>query len=300
MGLLIWLVKQGPPRKKRAVRYANPGLVAYYWDGGAPKGHVVGDISSTGAYVYTKELWCVGTIVTLTLREAGDGETMPAAASSITLPCRVARHGQDGIGFNFMVHREEERKALKRFMRSGARFGSAGAEQGQALVELVVVIPMLFLLIALAFNFGTWLYGWVAVGNAARAAGDYAILSGSSAGLPPTATSSGLQGVINTDLTYLPNVSSSNPGACVRKNNNGTITTLMESPSGACATANSAYGAPQADPEAKAAGSTLTYPNMTIDITYTFTPFFLGSNVMGLPLTILSTTIHRRTVMRVL
>ena len=300
MGLLIWLVKQGPPRKKRAMRYANPGLVAYYWDGGAPIGHVVGDISSTGAYVYTKELWCVGTIVTLTLRETGDGETMPAAASSITLPCRVARHGQDGIGFNFMVQREVERKALKSFMRTAARLGSAGSEQGQALVEFLAVIPMLFLLIALAFNFGTWLYGWVAVGNAARAAGDYAILSGSSAGLPPTATSSGLQALINTDLTYLPNVSSSNPGLCVRKNNNGTITTLMESPSGACATANGAYGAAVLDPEAKATGSTLTYPSVTIDITYTFTPFFLGGNVLGLPLTILPTTIHRRTVMRVL
>jgi PilZ domain/TadE-like protein len=299
MGLLIWLVKQGPPRKKRAPRYANPGLVAYYWDGGAPKGHVVGDISSTGVYVNTKELWCVGTIVALTLQEAGDREAT-AAGSSITLPCRVVRHGEDGIGFNFVLKREEERKALKRFMRSGAKLGSAGGDRGQALVEFVAVIPMLFLLIALAFNFGTWLYGWVAVGNAARAAGDYAILSGSSAGLPPTATATGLQAVINTDLTHLPNTSGTNPGLCVRKNNNGTVTTLMEAPGGACASANSAYGAAALDPEAKAAGSALTYPSVTIDITYTFTPFFLGGNVLGLPLTILPTTIHRRTVMRVL
>jgi Flp pilus assembly protein TadG len=178
--------------------------------------------------------------------------------------------------------------------------GKAGAEQGQALVELAVAVPMIFLLIALAFNFGTWLYGWTAVGNAARAAGDYAILSGSSAGLPATATSSGLQSLISTDLTYLPNVSSSNPKACVQRNNNGTIAKLLEAPSGACATANSAYGAPPADTEAKASTTTLTYPNVTVDITYTFTPFFLGSKVLGLPLTVLPTTIHRRTVMRVL
>jgi Flp pilus assembly protein TadG len=299
MGLLVWLVRQGPPRKKRAVRYANPGLVGYYWDGGAPKQHVVGNISSTGAFVYAKELWCVGTIVTVTLQRDGDGERMNAV-SSITLPCRVVRHGEDGIGFNFVFQREEERKALRRFMRNTAKLGNAGAEQGQALVEFVAVIPMLFLLIALSFNFGTWLYGWVAVGNAARAAGDYAILSGSSAGLPPTATTTGLQAVINTDLTHLPNVSGTNPGLCVRKNNNGTVTTLMEAPGGACATANGAYGAAALDPEAKAAGSALTYPSVTIDITYTFTPFFLGGNVLGLPLTILPTTIHRRTVMRVL
>jgi hypothetical protein len=299
MGLLIWLLKQGPPRKKRALRYANPGLVAYYWDGGAPKEHAVGNISSTGAFVYAKELWCVGTIVTVTLQRAGEGERLDAV-SSITLPCRVARHGEEGIGFNFVVQREEERKALKRFMRNTARLGDGGADRGQALVEFLAVIPMLFLLIALAFNFGTWLHGWVAVGNAARAAGDYAILSGSSAGLPPTATSAGLQALINTDLTHLPNVSGSNPGLCVRKNNNGTITTMMEAPGGACATANSAYGAPPTDPEAKAAGSTLTYPSVTIDITYTFTPFFLGSRILGLPLTILPPTIHRRTVMRIL
>jgi Flp pilus assembly protein TadG len=296
MGLLIWLVRQGPPRKKRAVRYANPGLVAYYWDGGAPKGHVVGDISLTGAYVYTKELWCVGTIVTLTLQKAGDGETRPAAASSITLPCRVARHGQDGIGFNFMLRREEERKVLKRFMRSAAKLGSAGAEQGQALVEFLAVIPMLFLLIALAFNFGTWLYGWGAVGNAARAAGGYAIMGGAYAGLPPTATSATLQALVTTDLTHLPYQSSTNPKACIRKNNNGTITTLMEMPTGACAS----YSNPPADTEPIATGSTITYPNLAVDVTYTYTSFFTGTTILGLPLTVLPASIHRRAVMRML
>ena len=202
----------------------------------------------------------------------------------------------------------QARETSKRFRQSRARgkwrlprpVCHTCAAQGQALVELAVAVPMIFLLIALAFNFGTWLYGWTAVGNAARAAGDYAILSGTSAGLPATATSSGLQSLIGTDLTHLPNVSSSNPKACVQQNNNGTITKLLESPSGACATANTAYGNPPADTEAKAPTTTLTYPNVTVDITYTFTPFFLGSNILGLPLTVLPTTIHRRTVMRIL
>src|SRR4051794_12082424 len=164
MGLLIWLVKQGPPRKKRAMRYANPGLVAYYWDGGAPKKHVVKDISSTGVYVCTKELWCVGTIVALTLQDAGDGESK-AGVPAMVLPCRVVRHGEDGIGFNFMFQGNEARKALKRLMRGAGPQESRGSDgdRGQALVEFVAVIPMLFLLIALTFNFGTWLYGWVAV-----------------------------------------------------------------------------------------------------------------------------------------
>jgi len=75
---------------------------------------------------------------------------------------------------------------------------------------------------------------------------------------------------------------------------------LVVPTAGNAGAALSAYGAAALDPEAKAAGSALTYPSVTIDITYTFTPFFLGGNVLGLPLTILPTTIHRRTVMRVL
>ncbi len=164
----------------------------------------------------------------------------------------------------------------------------AKSTQGQALVELAVVIPMLFVLILLGLNFGTWLYGWIAVGNAARAAGDYAILGGAYAGLPPTASSSTLQSLITTDLTHLPNVSGSNPKACIKQNNNGAYTTLMERPSGACAS----YSNPPADPEPA------SYVSVAVDITYTYTSFFTGSNFLGLPLTVMPGSIHRRTVMR--
>jgi hypothetical protein len=202
------------------------------------------------------------------------------------LPCRVVRHGEDGIGFNFVLQREEERKALKRFMRNAAKLGEAGGDRGQALVEFVAVIPMLFLLIALAFNFGTWLYGWVAVGNAARAAGDYAMIGGAYAGLPPTATSATLQALVTTDLTHLPG--SANAKACIRQNDNGVFTTLLDMPSGACA----GYSDPPADPEPA------TYVSVAVDISYPYTSFFTGSNVLGLPLTVLPGAIHRRAVMR--
>jgi Flp pilus assembly protein TadG len=206
----------------------------------------------------------------------------------------VARHGQDGIGFNFMVQREQERKALKRFMGSAAKLGSVGGDQGQALVEFVAVIPMLFLLIALAFNFGTWLYGWVAMGNVARAAGDYAIMGGAYAGLPPTATAATLQSLVTTELTHLPNQNTAK--ACVRQNDNGVITTLLDMPSGTCAS----YSNPPADTEATAPGGTRTYPNLAVDVTYTYTSFFTGTTILGLPLTVLPGTIHRRAVMRLL
>ena len=186
-----------------------------------------------------------------------------------------------------------EKEGLSKLAVSGKQrcvraLSSARATHGQALVELAVAIPMIFLLIALAFNFGTWLYGWTAIANAARAAGDFAILGGAYAGLPPPATASTLQSLITTDLTYLPNVSSSNPTACIQENNNGTITKLMEMPSGACAN----YSNPPADPEPA------SYVSVAVDITYTYTSSFTGTTILGLPLKLLPSSIHRRTVMR--
>ena len=67
-------------------------------------------------------------------------------------------------------------------------------------------------------------------------------------------------------------------------------------PNGACAS----YSNPTADGEAVAAGSTVTYPNLAVDVTYTYTSFFTGSTFLGLPLTVLPSSIHRRTEMRML
>lgn len=291
MKLPSWL-KQALSGPERIEKYTNPGIVAYYWDGGAPKKHAIKDISSNGAYLYADEPWCVGTIITLTLqKEAEDG--VGDATTFAVLNCRVVRHTPDGAEIEFMLRTEEERKAVKQFMRKVAaqksgmseKVGESGAEGGQALVEFVAVIPLLFLLIALAFNFGTWLYGWVAVGNAARAAGDYAILGGAYAGLPPTATSATLQALVTTDLTHVPGT---NRKACIRQNNNGTYTTLMEMPGGACGI----YSNPPPDPEPA------TYVSVAVDISYTYTSFITGTSVLGLPLTALPSTIHRRAVMR--
>jgi Flp pilus assembly protein TadG len=289
MGLLIWLVRQGPPRKKRAVRYANPGLVAHYWDGGAPKGHIVGNVSSTGAFVYTKELWCVGTIVTVTLQETADGEA--TAGSSITLPCRVVRHGEDGIGFNFVLKREEERRALKRFMRSAAKLGEADGDRGQALVEFALTVPLLLLLIINIVNFGGWLYGWIAVGNAARAAADYAALGSSSVTNPREATAANVVSMTQIETASLPNWTSSNPTITVCQRYNGTTTLLRSTdpcPGGVIA--------PPADPEPT------FYTNVAVDVTYTYRPFIplFQFPSLGIYATIPPTAIHRRAVVRIL
>jgi Flp pilus assembly protein TadG len=183
---------------------------------------------------------------------------------------------------------------IRRNLHAIVRFDSRG-DNGQALVEFVVVIPMLFLLIVLAMNFGGLINAWINVENATRAAADYAIMSGDSAGNPTTATSTTLQNLINAEMAALPNLSSSNPNACVRENDNGTFTTLVEMPAGAC----SSYANPTSDTEVIVSGSTVTYATVAVDITYTYTSFFSGNSVMGLPLTVLPSTVHRRTVMRI-
>ena len=115
MKLPSWL-KQALSGPERTERYTNLGIVAYYWDGGAPKKHAVKDISSGGAYLYANELWCVGTVITVTFqKEAEDGEG--AATTFAVLNCRVVRHTPDGAEIEFMLRTEEERKAVKQFMR---------------------------------------------------------------------------------------------------------------------------------------------------------------------------------------
>jgi hypothetical protein len=166
------------------------------------------------------------------------------------------------------------------------------------MVELALIVPFAFLLIVIIMNFSGVINAWMSVSNAARAAGDYAILSGSSAGLPTTATSASLKSLINADLAALPNLGASNPAACIRKNNNGTPTTILETPSGACSDVK--LPALPGDGEFIAAGSTVTYANITVDITYTYTPFFLGTRIFGYALPGVPTRVHQRSVMRIL
>jgi Flp pilus assembly protein TadG len=175
------------------------------------------------------------------------------------------------------------------------RKGTAAGTRGEALVELTIIAPFVFLLVVLVINFAALINAWLVVANAARAAADYAILSGSSAGLPTTATSTSLQNLINTDLAALPGLSTSNPNACVRRNNNGTYTTIMEMPSGACAN----YSNPPSDGEPIASGNTTQYVNLAVDITYTYSPFMVGPRFLGYALPNIPTSVHQRSVMRV-
>ncbi len=117
MEFLSWW-EQKPSQKKRAERYTIPGLVAHYWDGGAPKERPVSDISFTGAYLGATERWYVGTILTITLQQQARENGTALAAPFVSVLCKVVRQDSDGgVGVRFMMQGNEERKALKRFIR---------------------------------------------------------------------------------------------------------------------------------------------------------------------------------------
>lgn len=87
--------------QRRAKRYPTPGMVAYYWTGGAPYSYHVGDISATGLFLLTKERWAPGTLIQMTLQKQ-DGR-INNADSSICVLSEVVRWGENGAGFNFIL-----------------------------------------------------------------------------------------------------------------------------------------------------------------------------------------------------
>lgn len=100
--------------RRLAPRIANPVVCAYFWNGAAPVPHPLGDISRTGAYMYTIERWYLGTIVQITLdanRNETELKSPESAAPTVTVWSKIVRHGADGVGMEFVLvkrsHREQ-------------------------------------------------------------------------------------------------------------------------------------------------------------------------------------------------
>lgn len=96
--ILHWLFPE--VNQRRAVRYPTPGLVAYYWTGGAPYSYQVNDLSATGLFLLTKERWAPGTLIQMTLQQQ-DGKS--TKNNSICVLSEVVRWGENGSGFNFIL-----------------------------------------------------------------------------------------------------------------------------------------------------------------------------------------------------
>ena len=111
-----------------AKRFHEPGLVAYYWTSGTPKACSVGNISSSGMYIFSDESWLPGSVIPMTLQKVGDAGQDPE--DWIAVLTQVVRSGPDGHGLAFFFsgsthlfgdeippERVADNKALKRFLK---------------------------------------------------------------------------------------------------------------------------------------------------------------------------------------
>jgi len=284
-----------PAESRRASRVPEPKVIVYYWDGAVPTGRQLRDVSSTGAYLYTSERWYPGTIIRLLLQErhsppaGGDIAAAPApAATSASIPARVVRHGSDGVAVEFLFRNAEDRQLLEKLIagmddQASSLVPKNQARRGQALIEFALVLPLLFLLIINAVNFGGFIFAWITIANAARAGAQYWVLGSAAITTPTPATASQVTTLVTNDIASLLGRSSLVVRVC--KNNNTVVT---------CTGTGSL--APPADPEPS------TYILTTVDVTYTFQPPIplWHFAALGISATLPPTTIHRRAVMRML
>lgn len=100
---LGWLVGVKPLRRgsdrRKGTRRAIPGLVAYFWTGGAPKAYEVANISTEGFYLLTEERWMPGTAILVTLQIGSVTKGEPD--TRISVQCKVVWAGSDGVGFEY-------------------------------------------------------------------------------------------------------------------------------------------------------------------------------------------------------
>jgi Flp pilus assembly protein TadG len=282
-----WLAAKDDKDPRRSPRYPQPEVLVHYWDGSAPEGRRIRDISQHGAYIYTPDRWYVGTIIRFILQyqpPAQDGCEAPPAVFTC-IPARVVRHGPEGVAVDFAFSNQEDRQALQRFLdqlpaKPALPMPSRAMshQNGQALVELALVIPLVFLLAVNAANFGGFLYAWITVAGAARSAGQYMIMSSASPGAPTAATLAQVTTLVTNDATSLLNRSSLVVAICTNKT----------------AAANSCTAL--FDPEAP------KYTLATVDVTYTYKPLIplFSFPKLGIGATLPSTAIHRKAVVRML
>jgi Flp pilus assembly protein TadG len=285
-----WLLQEKEEEQPwRAPRRTEPELVVHYWDGSAPEGRQLRDVSQSGAYIYTLERWYVGTIIRIILQGhppmmSEDGATVPTASTCIA--ARVVRHGSDGVAVEFVFRNKEEEETLRTFLAAIPAQPAitmapkpASKSEGQALVEFALIIPLVLLLAVNAANFGGFIFAWITVANAARDGAQYMVMSSNSPQQPTPATLAQITALVTADVSSLLNRSS--------------LVVAI------CTTTSTTTCAALADPESTTSS---LYTLATVDVTYTYQPFIplFSFPKLGISATLPSTTIHRKAVMRML
>ena len=135
---LRWLFPEAASTdRRRGERLPAPGLVAYYWTGGAPTAFQLGNVSRSGLYLLTEERWLPGTRIVMTLQKENGGKASSDDISRVE--SKVIRWGEDGVGCEFVQSgfvdlntgeieegRSFERQAFERFL---GRVVNASAKQ---------------------------------------------------------------------------------------------------------------------------------------------------------------------------
>lgn len=289
--LFDWL-RVNAPRTPRAPRQAY-AVKADYWDGGVSAARRVRNVSITGAYIETPDRWYPGTVLNITLQAEHVPDGSADGPKPVTVACRVVRLDVHGMGVQFVFEKPQQRKVIQQFL---AKVGlrnvptPANNEAGQSLIEFALMVPLIFLLIINAINFGGFFYAWVTMSSATRIGAQYEILGSASATSPQLATASTLSTIITAETSSLP----SSATYCLNTNSTSSaVTGTCSLPSGF---ASSTFPSIPADPEAP------TYELVALDTYYTYTPFIplFSFPVLGVYATIPPTQIHQRTLMRVI
>jgi Flp pilus assembly protein TadG len=144
------------------------------------------------------------------------------------------------------------RSAILKFSRS-----SLTSTRGTAVIETALTLPLLLGLLLNSANFGLYIYDWITIDNAARAAAQYQIYSGVAVGVQGTPSIGQIEALVQNEVSSLKNSSNvtvevcSNDDVTVKCDGTGTVLTSL--------------GPDGSDPEP---GYRLYY----IDVKYPFTP----------------------------
>ena len=98
-----------PSDPRRARRRIEGEMVVEYWDGVAPAGPGIRDISESGAYIRTTEKWYSGAIIRLVFRGREQKTSVPVLA-------QVVRQGTDGFAMEFMFNNFRQREEFRKFL----------------------------------------------------------------------------------------------------------------------------------------------------------------------------------------
>lgn len=115
--------------KGRAARYTGLPLSCIHWAGGTSQPVTVLNISETGAYLGTKEIWQPGTVLELTLqasRWVKDDERWHCKPQ-IRLHAKVVRCDLRGVGVRFVWSSAEQVEQLRRLLTMARNLGPRNA-----------------------------------------------------------------------------------------------------------------------------------------------------------------------------